>query len=53
MTLTLAADLLRWAILRAAGRLLHRTLQSIVRIAGNWPTTDVILGAYRRIDLHS
>lgn len=42
---------LRWAILHAPGRLVHRARQRIVRIAEAWPTADVILGAYQRIDL--
>ena len=42
---------LRWAILHTPGRLIHRARQRIVRIASNWPTTDVILGAYQRIGL--
>ena len=71
MTVTLAADLmrwfqlvcltgtwtnarpktLRWAILHTPGRLVHRARQRIVRIAEGWPTADVILDAYRRIEL--
>lgn len=71
MTVTLAADLLRWfqllcltgawrdarpktlrwAILHTPGRLVRRARQHIVRIAKDWPTADVILGAYQRIDL--
>lgn len=42
---------LRWAILHTPGRLIHRARQRIVRIAEGWPTADVILGAYQRIDL--
>lgn len=42
---------LRWAILHAPGRLVHRARQRIVRIASNWPTADVILDAYQRINL--
>lgn len=42
---------LRWAILHAPGRLIHRARQRIVRIAEGWPVADVILGAYQRIDL--
>lgn len=42
---------LRWAILHTPGRLVHRARQRIVRIAENWPTADVILGAYQRINL--
>lgn len=42
---------LGWAILHTPGRLIRRARQRIVRIAEGWPTTDVILGAYQRIDL--
>ena len=42
---------LRWAILHTPGRLVHRARQRIVRIAKDWPTADVILSAYQRIDL--
>lgn len=42
---------LRWAILHAPGRLVRRARRRIVRIAEGWPTADVILGAYQRIDL--
>lgn len=42
---------LRWAILHTPGRLVHRARQRIVRIAKDWPTADVILDAYRRIEL--
>lgn len=42
---------LRWAILHAPGRLVHRARQHIVRIADNWPTAEVLLDAYRRINL--
>lgn len=42
---------LRWAILHAPGRLVHRARQRIVRIPDNWPTAGVILGAYQRIEL--
>ncbi len=71
MTVTLAADLLRWfqlvcltgtwtnarpktlrwAILHAPGRLIHQARRRIVRIADNWPTADVIISAYQRINL--
>ncbi|MFV0315585.1 MAG: IS1380 family transposase [Microthrixaceae bacterium] len=42
---------LRWAILHVPGRLVHRARQRIVRIAKDWPTAEVILNAYQRIDL--
>ncbi len=70
MTVTLAADLvrwfqllcdgtwrdarpkaLRWGIFHAPGRLVHRARQTVVRIIDGWPTTDVLLDAYRRIAL--
>ena len=71
MTVTLAADLLRWfqllclppswhdtrpkalrwAILHAPGRLVHRARRRIVRLIDTWPTTDVLLHAYRQIQL--
>jgi hypothetical protein len=71
MTVTLAADLLRWfqlvcltgtwrlarpktlrwAILHTPGRLVRRARRQIVRIAEGWPTADVLLDAYQRINL--
>ncbi len=71
MTVTLAADLLRWfqllcltgtwmnarpktlrwALLHAPGRLVHRARQRIVRIIDAWPTANILLDAYQRIDL--
>jgi hypothetical protein len=42
---------LRWAILHTPGRLIHRARQRIVRIAAGWPTAQVIIDAYQRIDL--
>ena len=42
---------LRWAILHTPGRLVHRARQRIVRIAESWPTANVILDAYQRINL--
>jgi len=42
---------LRWSILHAPGRLIHTARQHIVRIIDNWPTADVLLGAYQRINL--
>jgi len=42
---------LRWSILHAPGRLIHTARQHIVRIIDNWPTADVLLDAYKRIDL--
>lgn len=42
---------LRWAILHTPGRLVHRARQHIVRIADSWPTANVIINAYQRINL--
>ena len=42
---------LRWGIFHAPGHLVHSARRRIVRIIENWPTTDVLLGAYRRVDL--
>jgi hypothetical protein len=42
---------LRWGIFHAPGRLVHSARQRIVRIIENWPTADVLLGAYRRVNL--
>ncbi len=42
---------LRWAILHAPGRLVRRARQHIVRLIDNWPTTNVLLHAYRQIEL--
>jgi hypothetical protein len=42
---------LRWGILHAPGRLVHRARQRVVRIIDGWPGTDALLGAYRRIEL--
>jgi hypothetical protein len=42
---------LRWGIFGAPGRLVHRARRRIVRIVDGWPTTDVLLDAYRRIEL--
>jgi len=41
---------LRWGIFHAPGRLVHRARQRIVRIIDGWPTTDVLIDAYRRIE---
>ena len=42
---------LRWGIFHAPGRLVHRARQRIVRIIDGWPTTQLLLHAYQRIDL--
>jgi hypothetical protein len=42
---------LRWGIFHAPGRLVHRARQHVVRIIEGWPTAQVLLDAYQRIDL--
>src|SRR5271154_1977834 len=42
---------LRWGIFHAPGRLVHRARQRVVRIIDGWPTAQVLLDAYQRIDL--
>ncbi len=42
---------LRWGIFHVPGRLVHRARQHVVRIIDGWPTTQVLLDAYQRIDL--
>ena len=42
---------LRWGIFHAPGRLVHAARRRIVRVIEGWPTTDVLVGAYRRIEL--
>ena len=42
---------LRWAIFHAPGRLVHTARRRIVRIIDRWPTTEVLVGAYRQIAL--
>jgi hypothetical protein len=42
---------LRWGIFHAPGRLVHRARRRIVRVIDGWPTTEVLLDAYRRIEL--
>lgn len=42
---------LRWSILHAPGRLIRTARQRLVRIIDNWPTADVLLDAYERIEL--
>jgi len=44
---------LRWAIFHAPGRLVHRARRRVVRIIDRWPTAEVLLEAYRRIELIS
>jgi hypothetical protein len=40
---------LRWEIFHAQGRLVYRSRRRIVRLLDDWPTADVLLGAYQRI----
>jgi Transposase DDE domain group 1 len=42
---------MRWGILHAPGRLIHRSRQRVVRIIEGWPGTDALVEAYRRIAL--
>ena len=42
---------MRWGILHAPGRLIHRSRQRVVRIIEGWPGTDALLNAYQRIAL--
>ncbi len=42
---------LRWGIFHAPGRLVHRARQRVVRIIDGWPTAQVLLDAYQRIEL--
>lgn len=42
---------LRWKIFTAPGRLIRTGRQRIVKVIDAWPTTDVIIGAYQRINL--
>ena len=42
---------LRWGIFHAPERLVHRARRRIVRVIDGWPTTQVLLDAYRRIEL--
>jgi Transposase DDE domain group 1 len=42
---------LRWGLWHAPARLVHHARRRILRILEGWPTTTVLLGAYRRIAL--
>jgi hypothetical protein len=42
---------LRWHIFHAPGRLVCTARRRIVRVIDRWPTTDVLLDAYRHIEL--
>lgn len=42
---------LRWTLWHTPARLVRRSRQRVVRILDGWPTTDELLGAYRRVAL--
>ena len=42
---------LRWGIFHAPGRLIRSARRRVVRVIDGWPTTEVILAAYKRIAL--
>jgi hypothetical protein len=42
---------LRWGIFHASGRLIRTARRRVVRVIDGWPTTEVILTAYKRIAL--
>ena len=42
---------LRWGIFHAPGRIVRKARRRIVRIIDGWPTTEVLLSAYRRLEL--
>ena len=42
---------LRWGIFHAPGRLIRSARRRVVRVIDGWPTTEVILDAYKRISL--
>jgi hypothetical protein len=42
---------LRWSIFHAPGRLVRSARRRVVRVIDGWPTTEVILDAYKRITL--
>jgi hypothetical protein len=42
---------LRWGIFHAPGRLIRRSRQRIMRVVDGWPTTEIILAAYKHIAL--
>ena len=41
---------LRWGLFHAPGRLVRSGRRHVVRILEAWPSADVLLGAYRRLD---
>jgi hypothetical protein len=44
-------ETLRWKIFHTPGRLIRRSRQLVVRVINGWPSTDVLLHAYQRIQL--
>ncbi len=42
---------LRWGLFHAPGRLVRSGRRQVVRILNGWPSADVLLGAYRRLEL--
>lgn len=42
---------LRWSVWHTPARIVRRSRSHIVRILDGWPTADVLLDAYQRIDL--
>lgn len=42
---------LRWELFHVPGRLVRSARQLIVRILDGWPTAELLLGAYQRIEL--
>ena len=42
---------MRWGIFHAPGRLIHRSRQRVMRIIADWPGTEALLDAYKRIAL--
>ena len=42
---------LRWELFHVPGRLVRSARQLIVRILDGWPTAELLLGAYKRIEL--
>lgn len=42
---------LRWELFHAPGRLIRSARQLVVRLLDGWPTAQVLLNAYRRIEL--
>ena len=42
---------LPWSLWHTPARIVRRARRSVVRILDDWPSADVILGAYRRVAL--